>query len=233
MLDWLTADRPHDELAARHASGWLALHLPEVDALYGVPQTAAHHPEICTGAHIELCLEVAAELTTEFDVRFAVLTHDLGKALTPRDEWPKHVNHEHAGLTPLADVCARLEVPASAQRLARLVCEWHLHAHRAFEMGDASVVKFFMNTGMDLDAELARGYLLACESDKRGRLGRKNTDYRQGAFLRAVRTVLLEHPYPEGITMQHPAGNRIHQARVQAVKQLRASFGSPADISHC
>lgn len=226
-LDWLQSAEPHAELAARHASGWLAEHLPEVEALYGVPQTATHHPEVCTGAHMELCLQAVASLSSSFDVRFAVLTHDLGKALTPQSVLPGHAGHEKAGLVPLAVLCERLAVPLRTRQLAETVCEWHLHCHRAFEMNATSAVKFLVRTGLADDDELAESFFLACEADKRGRLGMLESDYPQGQFLRAVRRVLTTLPYPEGICMTDPAGNRIHQARVKAVQLLRGDFAPP------
>jgi len=233
MLDWLNRANPDKELASRRASGWLAANLPEVDALYGVPQTAAHHPEVCTGIHIELCLAVAAELSDSFDVRFAVLTHDLGKALTPKDEWPKHVNHEHAGLEPVKHLCERLALPESTRKLAMLVCEHHLQAHRAMELKNTSVVKFLTENGLLDDAELAEHFLLACESDARGRLGKHDNLYPQGSFLRSARQTILAFPYPPGVTMLDPEGNRIHGARSHAVKLLRASLAPVAEATAC
>jgi len=233
MLDWLNSPSPHTELAARRASGWLAKNLPEVDALYGVPQTAAHHPEVCTGIHIELCLAVAAALSDSFDVRFAVLTHDLGKGLTPENEWPKHVNHEKAGLRPLKHLCERLALPESTRKLAALVCEHHLQSHRALELKNTSVVKFLAENGLLEDATLAEQFFLACESDARGRLGRDGNPYPQGAFLRAARDVILTFPYPPGVTMNDPEGNRIHGARSHAVKLLRASLAPAAEAPAC
>lgn len=226
MFDWLTSNEPHTELAQRHASGWLKAHLPEVDALYGVPQTAIHHPEVDTGRHIELCLEMSARLGADFETRFAVLSHDLGKGLTPPNEWPKHVNHEHGGLAPVNAVCGRFNLPAEVQKLALLVCEWHLHCHRAFEMGNASVVKFLDSTGMLANEVLFERFVLACECDARGRLGKQDDPYERGKFLRAVRQAIVPMEYPAGIDMHHPAGNRIHQQRVAAVARIRTQFCS-------
>jgi tRNA nucleotidyltransferase (CCA-adding enzyme) len=233
MLDWLNSAEPHKVLAARRASGWLAQHLPEVDALYGVPQTASHHPEVCTGAHIELCLAVAASLSDRFDVRFAVLNHDLGKALTPQEEWPRHVNHEHSGVKPLKHVCDRLQIPEATRKLALLVCEYHLHAHRFFELNDTSVVKFFDKTGLLEDEVLAEGFILACESDARGRLGKHDNPYGQGDFMRAARKAVQAHPYPAGVTMQDPQGNRIHATRAQAVREVRARLATSGTAPAC
>ncbi|EQD79514.1 multifunctional tRNA nucleotidyl transferase/2'3'-cyclic phosphodiesterase/2'nucleotidase/phosphatase, partial [mine drainage metagenome] len=108
---------------------------PTVDALYGVPQRAEYHPEIDSGAHLELVLDMAAWLAPDNDrVGFAALTHDLGKALTPRAEWPRHVGHEQRGLAPLRALCARLRIGAEHADLAAAACRYHLDAHRALEL---------------------------------------------------------------------------------------------------
>jgi tRNA nucleotidyltransferase (CCA-adding enzyme) len=228
LMNWLNSPHPHRELAERRESGWLAAHLAEVDVLYGVPQNAEHHPEVDTGKHIELCLEVAAQLGADFETRFAVLTHDLGKGITPSEQWPKHVNHENAGVPLVAAVCDRFQLDEVTRTLATLVCKWHLHAHRAFEMGDASVVKFFMNTGLLDDEQLCGRFLLACESDARGRLGRAVTPYLKANFLREAREAIAQLPFPEGVDLAHPEGNRIHQARIAQVVRVRARFAAAA-----
>jgi tRNA nucleotidyltransferase (CCA-adding enzyme) len=124
------------------ACGALAVLLPEVDALYGVPQRAEFHPEVDTGVHLELVLDMAAKLAPGDDVvGFCALTHDLGKALTPTAELPRHVGHEHRGLAPLRELTARLKVPTEHAALAELVCREHLNAHRALELKPATVLK--------------------------------------------------------------------------------------------
>ena len=114
--------------------GALAALLPELEALFGVPQTAEHHPEIDTGVHTLMSLEQAVLLSPDTDVRFAVLIHDLGKGTTPQDEWPRHIAHEHSGLKLVKDVCQRLKVPNQHRDLALKVCEFHTHCHRALEL---------------------------------------------------------------------------------------------------
>jgi tRNA nucleotidyltransferase (CCA-adding enzyme) len=235
MLNWLNGPQPHLELARLRASGALALELPEVDCLYGVPQNPEHHPEVDTGVHIEMCLEVAARLDASPAARFAVLTHDLGKGLTPAEQWPRHIDHETRGLQPLAALCDRLAVPAAWRRLAQLVCELHLNAHRAFEMRPRSVVEMLHGRGLETDAQMLEDFVVACECDKRGRLGMQQSDYPQGAFLRRARQALLVVPAIAGVDPQTRQGQERHQARLEAVQSVRRDFdsvrASPADGS--
>ncbi len=224
-LQWLDAPAPHRTLAALRASGELARLLPEVEALYGVPQNPQHHPEVDTGVHTELCLQMAELLEAAPRARFAVLTHDLGKALTPSTEWPKHVDHEVRGLEPVRAVCERLAVPADWQTLALLVCEYHLHAHRAFEMRSTSVVKFLQQTRLDAELHgLFDDFVVACEADKRGRTGKEANPYAQGAFLRAAMVELRARPYPPGADMYAAEGVKVYAERLLAVRRARDPY---------
>ena len=110
--------------------GALARLLPELEALFGVPQTEKYHPEIDTGVHTLMALQQAALLTPATDVRFALLLHDLGKGTTPRAEWPRHIAHEHRGLKLVERVCQRLKAPGQHRELALKVCEYHTLCHR-------------------------------------------------------------------------------------------------------
>ena len=168
--------------------GALAVLFPEIDALYGVPQRAEFHPEIDCGAHLELVLDQAARLAPGDDlVGFCALTHDLGKALTPADQLPRHVGHEHRGVAPLRALAARLKVPTEHAALAELICREHLNAHRAFELKPATVLKLLGS--LDALRRPARldAFLAACMADKRGRLGHEHDAYPQADYLRAAR----------------------------------------------
>jgi tRNA nucleotidyltransferase (CCA-adding enzyme) len=168
--------------------GALAVLFPEVDALYGVPQRAEFHPEIDSGVHLELVLDQSAQLAPGDDlVAFCALTHDLGKALTPAHELPRHVGHEQRGVKPLRALAARLKVPTEHAALAELVCREHLNAHRAFELKPATVLKLL--TALDALRRPARldKFLAACMADKRGRTGHALDAYPQADYLRACR----------------------------------------------
>ncbi|HEX8777467.1 MAG TPA: multifunctional CCA addition/repair protein, partial [Rhodanobacter sp.] len=138
----LAEPQPSAFLRVLREAGALRVLFAEVDALYGVPQRAEFHPEIDTGVHMELVLDAAARLAPGNDVvGFCALTHDLGKALTPIDELPRHVMHEQRGVAPLRALAARLKVPTEHAALAELVCREHLNAHRALELKPATVLK--------------------------------------------------------------------------------------------
>lgn len=223
-LIWLMQPRPDQTLAEMHRSGLLAQTLPEVDALYGVFQNEVHHPEKCTGIHTEMCLHMAERLGLSFRARVAVLLHDLGKALTPKDELPKHVDHETNGLAPVAAVCSRLGLDASVTRLALLTCEFHLHAHRTLEMRSKSLVKFLSQTGLETDAALFADFVGACEADKRGRLGKMEAVYVMGNAMRAAHVALQDLPMLPGLPLDTHEGGLRYRARLTAVRNATAAF---------
>ena len=184
----LTEPQPSAFLRALRECGALAVLYPEIDALYGVPQSPQHHPEVDSGVHLELVLDEAARLAPGDDLAgFCALTHDLGKALTPEAELPRHIGHEHRGLAPLRSLCARLKVPAEHAELAALTCRHHLEAHRALELKPSTVLKLL--EAFDAFRRPARldPFLVACAADKRGRLQHENDAYPQADFLRAAR----------------------------------------------
>lgn len=186
-------NRPSVFLRVLHDCGALERVLPEVDALYGVPQVAEHHPEIDTGVHTEMVLDMAVRLAPgDVEVAFAALTHDLGKALTPKDVQPKHPGHEKAGLVPLADVVRRLKVPTDCARLAAQVCEHHLNMHRAFECRVGSIYDLLENLRAFQHPDRLHKFALACEADKRGRLGNTDKPYPQADHVKAVLAVARE-----------------------------------------
>ena len=180
--------QPSAFLRVLRECGALAVLFPEVDALYGVPQRAEFHPEIDSGVHLELVLDQSAQLAPGDDlVAFCALTHDLGKALTPAHELPRHVGHEQRGVKPLRALAARLKVPTEHAALAELVCREHLNAHRAFELKPATVLKLL--TALDALRRPTRldKFLAACMADKRGRTGHALDAYPQADYLRACR----------------------------------------------
>ncbi len=183
----LAEPRPAAMLRVLRDCGALARLLPEVDALYGVPQPAAHHPEIDTGTHLEMVLDAAATLAPGDDaVGFAALTHDLGKALTPQADWPRHIAHETRGLVPLRALCARLKVGNEHRALAEAVCRYHLDAHRALALRAGTLLLLLEKLDALRRPQRLDGFLLACEADARGRAGHQHAPYPQAARLRAA-----------------------------------------------
>lgn len=172
--------------------GALARLLPELDALFGVPQPEQHHPEIDTGVHTLMALQQAAASTPATDVRFAVLIHDLGKGTTPEPEWPRHIAHEQRGLKLVSAVCKRLKAPGQYRDLALKVCEFHTHCHRALELRGNTVLKLLTATDALRRPERFEAFLLACEADARGRKGLEQRDYPQADYLRRALAIAQE-----------------------------------------
>ena len=217
--------QPSAFLRVLRDAGALAVLFPEIDALYGVPQRADFHPEIDTGVHLEMVLDAAAQLVPGDDlVGFCALTHDLGKALTPVAELPRHVGHEERGIEPLRALSARLRVPTEYAELAELVCREHLNAHRALELKPSTVLKLLIALDALRRPERLTTFLAACMADKRGRLGHEQDDYPQAAWLRQARDAaasVTSGPFvAEGL--QGPAvGAAMEKARIQAIAKMK------------
>jgi len=205
--------------------GALAELLPEIDCLFGVPQPAGWHPEIDTGIHTLQVLDVACELSSETTVRFAALVHDLGKGVTPREQWPQHRGHEQAGVRIVGQLCERLKVPTEHRELGQLVSREHQRIHRALELRDTTVLEVLEAADAFRRPERFDRLLLACEADARGRGPELRAQpYPQARLFRdccrAAAAVKLD-----GDVMQQLAGPAIAQAlrvaRVAAIRDLR------------
>jgi tRNA nucleotidyltransferase (CCA-adding enzyme) len=158
--------------------------LPELDALFGVPQPPEHHPEIDTGVHTLMVLAQAVRLSADARVRFAALMHDLGKGTTPASEWPKHVGHEERGVVLVRDICRRLRVPNDFRDLALLVTRYHTHCHRAAELRDATLLETLEALDAFRRPERVEDFVRACEADFRGRTGYADRPYPQADIFR-------------------------------------------------
>lgn len=223
----LRTQRPSAFLRTLHDCGALAVVLPEVDALYGVPQRPEFHPEVDTGVHTELVCDMAARLAPGDElIGFAALTHDLGKALTPKDELPKHHRHEERGLEPLEALCARLKVPAAHRALAVSVCRDHLLLHRIDELRDASVHDLIAASDGWRQPQRIAQLALVCEADKRGRTGLSEADYPQARELLRAHAAAMEVRATDVIRegMQGPQiAVAMRDARIRAIRRLRRS----------
>ncbi|WHZ20344.1 MAG: CCA tRNA nucleotidyltransferase [Rhodanobacteraceae bacterium] len=204
--------------------GALAVLFPEIDALYGVPQSPQHHPEVDCGTHLELVLDQCARLAPGDDLAgFCALTHDLGKALTPVDELPRHIAHEHRGLAPLAALCERLKVPAEHAQLAALTCRYHLDAHRALELKPATVLELLEAFDAFRRPERLEPFLVTCAADKRGRLQHEHDAYPQADFLRAARDAaagVTAQPFVAQGLQGTAIGEAMRRARIATIAAL-------------
>ena len=217
----LIAMRPSRMFEVLRESGALRVLLPELDRLWGVPQRAEHHPEIDTGVHVMMVVDYAASQNHPLDVRFAALTHDLGKAATPKEELPRHHGHEERSVGLVKALCERLRVPTECRDLALVMAREHGNIHRTAELRANTIVKLLQSVDAFRKPERFARLLLACESDKRGRLGGIDRPYppaaRMAAALQAAASVdagvmAKQVVEPEAIK------EKIYQARVAAVK---------------
>lgn len=166
--------------------GALAKLLPEVDDLFGIPQRADYHPEIDTGIHTLMSLQQAAQLSPCSKIRFSVLVHDLGKAITPEHVLPSHKGHEERGLPLVKNVCDRFKVPNAHRQLAMAVTEYHLLCHKALELRPETTLKLLKGLGALKSSQRLEEFLLCCEADARGRTGFEDRDYPSADFLRGA-----------------------------------------------
>jgi tRNA nucleotidyltransferase (CCA-adding enzyme) len=228
---WQEMDRalgeaaPEAWLRVLHDCGALARILPELDALYGVPQPPQWHPEIDTGLHMELVLQAAADLTPEPRIRFAALMHDLGKGTTPRSVWPRHIGHEERGIPLVRAVAERLRVPVDYRELAELASLWHGLAHRADELRPRTILKLLESCDAFRRPQRFRELLIACEADYRGRGGLRHRPYPQADRLllaqEAALAVTLTAADREGLAGEE-IGERLRRRRLEALRAQRA-----------
>ncbi len=205
---------------------------PEIDALFGVPQPAKYHPEIDTGIHTLLVLEAAARLSDSIAVRFAALCHDAGKALTPREEWPRHIGHEARGVAPVRELCDRLRTPKAVRELALLATEMHGRVHKACEMRASTLVDLLERMDAFRRPERFRDVLTVCHADARGKPGHDADPYPQREWLAQVRDVVAAispRPLVEEGYRGAEIGRRLREQRIRAVSRLKAAREAAQD----
>ena len=222
----LMEERPSRMFDVLRECGALKVVLPEVDRLWGVPQRPEYHPEVDTGVHLMMVLDMAARLDAPLTVRFACLTHDLGKGTTPADVLPRHIDHETRSAELLKDVAERLRVPVDCRETADVVAREHGHIHRSQDLSAAALVRLLERCDAIRKPERFAEILLACECDARGRLGFEESAYPQRprllAVLAAVQSVVTREIAAQAAARGQSGaqvGALIHQARVEAVAQ--------------
>jgi tRNA nucleotidyltransferase (CCA-adding enzyme) len=240
-LQHLVAERLWTEIASAMAAaepgrfveelrdcGALAVLLPEVDRLFGVPQAPEHHPEIDTGRHVVMAMNMAARSGASPEAVFAVLLHDLGKGLTPVAEWPAHRGHEDNGVPLVEAVCERLRAPVRFRELAVAVCALHLRIHRLHEMRPGKVMRLIEEADLLRRPERLPDLLAACAADYRGRAGRESRAYPQADLLRAAFEAAagLQARDLETEGLDGPEiGARLREARIAAIAAIVGGIG--------
>jgi tRNA nucleotidyltransferase (CCA-adding enzyme) len=221
----LMTDKPSRMFEVLRESGALEKLLPEVARLWGIPQRAEYHPEVDTGVHLMMVLDMSAQLEGSLAVRFACLCHDLGKGTTPADVLPRHIGHEERSARLLKDVCERLRVPVDCREIADVVAREHGNIHRSESLGAAAVVRLLERCDAFRKPQRFADILLACECDARGRLGLHDSPYPQRArLLQALAAAQAVQTQPLAAEAQAAGkdgkqiGEAIHKARVKAVQ---------------
>ncbi|MFC3396552.1 multifunctional CCA addition/repair protein [Brenneria rubrifaciens] len=205
--------------------GALAVLFPEVDKLFGIPAPAKWHPEIDTGIHTLMTLAVAARLSPDIDVRFAVLCHDLGKGLTPPELWPRHHGHGPAGVKLVESLCQRLRVPNHIRDLAKLVSEYHDLIHTVQKLQPNTLIKLFDAIDVWRKPQRLEQLALASEADARGRTGFEESPYPQGEYLREAFQVVSRVSSAEVVADGYQGievRNELSRRRIRALEQWKA-----------
>ena len=202
----------------------LAALFPEIDRLFGVPQPERYHPEIDCGIHTMMVLEQATTLTSDPEVRFAALVHDLGKATTPQEIWPSHHGHGERGVELINKLCERLRIPNRYRELATVVARYHLNCHRVEELSPRVVVGKLEGLDAFRRPERFDKFLLACEADARGRKGKENQNYPQADLFRKYREACLSVD-TKSLDIQGLEGTQIAEhiraRRIEAIRETK------------
>ena len=203
--------------------GALKVLFSEIDALFGVPQRPEYHPEIDCGIHTLMSLKQACKANYSLDVRYAVLVHDLGKALTPVEELPRHIMHEERGIQPVTEISERLRVPTLTKQLALAVCKEHLKCHQAFTLKAGTLWRLLQRLDVLRRPERVEAFVQACECDARGRLGLENREYPQAKYiLEAVNVVRSIKASDLPADVKGPdIGEMLIQRRIEAIAELK------------
>jgi tRNA nucleotidyltransferase (CCA-adding enzyme) len=209
------------------ACGALAVVFPEIENLFGIPQPAEHHPEIDTGVHCMMVLELATTLSSDSQVRFAALTHDLGKATTPKEYLPGHRGHEERGVTIINQLCDRLKIPNKYRELAVISSRHHLQCHRLDEMRSDTILSKLEQMDAFRRPERFMKFLTVCESDARGRGGMQERDYPQAEMFKSF-YIAAKNVDTSNINKSELNGKeiaiKIQELRISAIDKLRPAI---------
>lgn len=217
----LSSQHPEVFLSVLKECGALAVVLPELNALFGVPQPEKWHPEIDTGVHTLMVAQQATLLSQDLPTRFAAQVHDLGKGITPESEWPSHKMHCHTGIKIIKQLCNRVRVPNEYRDLALLVCEHHTNIHRASELRAQTFIKILDKMDVWRKPERLEPILLCCQADHAGRLGLESEPYPQKArfemAFEAAKNVEVKEVVAAGFKGQE-IREELTKRRIEAVK---------------
>jgi tRNA nucleotidyltransferase (CCA-adding enzyme) len=219
----LMEQKPSRMFELLRACGALQKILPELDNLWGVPQPPQHHPEIDTGIHVMMVIDYAAKQNFSLPVRFAALTHDLGKGTTPVEILPRHIGHEIRSVDLLKNVSKRLRVPNDCKELATIVAKYHGKLHAVPQMKPRTMLEFLIDLDAIRQPQRFEDFLKACESDSRGRTGLENCALLEAELLKKVLQAALTidaGAVASAFTEPEKIKQAVFEARLEALKQV-------------
>ena len=231
----LTETSPWRYFEALQECGALAVVFPELDRLFGVPQTATHHPEVDTGIHTMMTLQAATRLCKEHNkdqvarvaILFSLVCHDLGKGLTPEHLLPKHHGHEEISAHLTEKLCNRLRTPAQIKLLALKMARFHTHCHRALELKPATLMRLLESLDFFRRPDILQHFLLACEADAKGRAGFEDCNYPQAGYVEdcalAARAVEVQPLRQLGL-LGEALGEELRKRRIDAIRQVKNAY---------
>ncbi len=225
----LMEEKPARMFEILRECGALARIAPEIDTLFGVPERPDYHPEGDSGVHTLLVLQAAVGLGLSLAGRFAALCHDLGKALTPKEHWPRHHGHDARGREPVDALCARWKVPVECRELAHLACREHILIHRARELRPETLVELLQRADALRRPERFAELIAVCHSDARGRYEHENARYPQGVFLQAMRDAadgVDAGAIAKACEDKSRIADAVRGARIAAVAEAKKSFSA-------
>lgn len=223
----LMEEKPSRMFEVLRDCGALARILPELDCLWGVPQPPAHHPEVDTGIHVMMVIDMAAQRGEPMAVRFAALVHDLGKGATPPAEWPRHHGHEAHGVRLVEQVCQRLKVPNDARDLALMTAREHGNVGRALDLRADTMLRLFERCDAFRKPQRFEEMLRAVECDHRGRTGFAQQAFPQATYL--LSALQAARAVPAGQIAGETARRYPDQAQriPEAIRQARVAAIAP------
>jgi len=223
----LSEDHPDVFIEQLRDLGALEKIFPELDCLFGIPQTEKHHPEIDTGTHLLLAMKIAAEISPNPMVRFGTLMHDLGKCATDKSILPRHIGHEKAGVAIVDHFSKKHGVPSKFQQFGHICSEYHPYMHQAFDLKPSTLVRLFEKIGAFHQPTLLQYFFLVCEADARGRKGFESIDYPQSDYMSSVFDVVSKVSISE-LDISRLEGKEIGEAltrlRVSAAKRAKNNY---------
>lgn len=219
----LTETTPSEFFQILRQVGALSRVFPALDVLFGVPQPMRWHPEIDTGVHTLKALDIARAETDDVGTLTATLCHDLGKGMTPKENWPSHRGHEQLGADHIRQIAEQYRWPKRVADLSEKVARFHTHCHKINSLRPSTVVKLLGDLNAFRQPETVDRFALACEADARGRSGFENTTYPQADLLKACARACAEitaQPFVAEGLQGKAIGEAMHKARINAVKSV-------------